>query len=787
MESRRVYRFGDFLLRPAARDLQHAGADVSLPSRAFDCLVYLVEHRDRAVGRDELAAAIWGRADISDAQLSQTVRHARRAIGDDGNDQALVRTIQKFGYRWVADTRACEEVARAGAVSVHARAEPPERADIAQAPTAVATAANPTKRRLVPWLAAALAVCVIAGIWITRSTPPASQPTNKTVFVLPVDVGQAGGQDWIRLGAMDLVAKRMREAGAPVPTSESTLALLGAEHPSDAAQLRDRMDAEWVIDSDAQRTADGWRVRMRAQGAHGRSFTAENHAADPLDAFRASADSLLEQLGYAPPTPPPGGNSLAEIEQRAQAALLENDIDGARRILLEAADGARNEPELRYQLALVDYRAGNFAEVERSLRSLLADESTSGNPLLQARAHYRLGAVDMMSDAAAAAESEFDQALSLLDSRRDALDYGQALSGRSSARITLGHYDEGLRDLGQARIRLEQAGDALALARLDLTFGGVELLRGRPGQAVPALQKALAELERLGAVNERLHGYSLLVESQMLLLDYTAATASNEAAIALLPRISEKLHRAETLIDHVNLLLTRGDWKAAVDALAELDALDMPANTRASGLRDAAHAELAWQRADAQTAFARADAAVTALPANESARSAAMLLLRQRAAQRLGKPAPALPDADRNGPMATAPPAASSLAIARAEAKLHEHDATAAEALYRQALAQAESSAIPQALLIVADSYVSFLLSAGRNEEAGGLAGRLAPIAVQDFSFALLETRLHQAEGEVQAWTVALNRAEGLAGQRPIPSQLRTPPLPSRKLQVTMP
>src|SRR5690606_31194809 len=80
------------------------GVVVPLPARAFACLLLLVEHRDRAVGRDELIEALWPRAGASDAQLGQLIVQCRRALDDDGQAQRFVRTVPGFGYQWVAAT-----------------------------------------------------------------------------------------------------------------------------------------------------------------------------------------------------------------------------------------------------------------------------------------------------------------------------------------------------------------------------------------------------------------------------------------------------------------------------------------------------------------------------------------------------------------------------------------------------------------------------------------------------------------------------------------------------------
>ncbi|MGO4221124.1 transcriptional regulator [Lysobacter sp. TAF61] len=77
------YRFGRLTLELAKRELQRDGVAIALPARAFECPGYLITHRDRAVGRDELVRAVFGRADVSDSQLAQIVLRTRRTRTSD--------------------------------------------------------------------------------------------------------------------------------------------------------------------------------------------------------------------------------------------------------------------------------------------------------------------------------------------------------------------------------------------------------------------------------------------------------------------------------------------------------------------------------------------------------------------------------------------------------------------------------------------------------------------------------------------------------------------------------
>ena len=99
------YSFNPFELDPNRRELRRAGEAVHLEPQVFDVIVHLVRHRDRIVSKDELIDAIWNGRAISEAALSSRINGARRALGDNGNDQNLIKTLHKHGFRFVADVQ----------------------------------------------------------------------------------------------------------------------------------------------------------------------------------------------------------------------------------------------------------------------------------------------------------------------------------------------------------------------------------------------------------------------------------------------------------------------------------------------------------------------------------------------------------------------------------------------------------------------------------------------------------------------------------------------------------
>jgi DNA-binding winged helix-turn-helix (wHTH) protein len=97
------YTFGRCRLDTGVRELVRDDAVVPMENRAFDMLVYLLEHRDRAISKDELQEAIWPRMILTESALTRCVMKVRRAVGDDPQRQDVIKTIHGHGYRFVAN------------------------------------------------------------------------------------------------------------------------------------------------------------------------------------------------------------------------------------------------------------------------------------------------------------------------------------------------------------------------------------------------------------------------------------------------------------------------------------------------------------------------------------------------------------------------------------------------------------------------------------------------------------------------------------------------------------
>jgi TolB-like protein/DNA-binding winged helix-turn-helix (wHTH) protein len=100
------YQFTEFEIDLSQQELRRLGKAVHIEPQVFDLIVHLVRNHDRIVSKDELIETIWNGRIISEAALSSRINGARRALGDNGNDQALIRTLHKRGFRFVGSVQA---------------------------------------------------------------------------------------------------------------------------------------------------------------------------------------------------------------------------------------------------------------------------------------------------------------------------------------------------------------------------------------------------------------------------------------------------------------------------------------------------------------------------------------------------------------------------------------------------------------------------------------------------------------------------------------------------------
>jgi TolB-like protein len=98
-----VLAFGDHRLDLARRELRRGTELIDLEPKVFDLLAFLIRNRDRVVSKDDLLEAIWDGRIVSESAITTRINALRRALGDDGAAQRLIRTFTRKGFRFVGE------------------------------------------------------------------------------------------------------------------------------------------------------------------------------------------------------------------------------------------------------------------------------------------------------------------------------------------------------------------------------------------------------------------------------------------------------------------------------------------------------------------------------------------------------------------------------------------------------------------------------------------------------------------------------------------------------------
>src|SRR3979490_551111 len=115
--------FCDQMLDTDRRELCRGADRVAIEPQVFDLLVYLLENRDRVVSKDDLIASIWDGRIVSESTLTSRINAARKAVGDSGRDQKLIRTFSRKGFRFVGTLRSQQAGGQLPEPAAHAAAD----------------------------------------------------------------------------------------------------------------------------------------------------------------------------------------------------------------------------------------------------------------------------------------------------------------------------------------------------------------------------------------------------------------------------------------------------------------------------------------------------------------------------------------------------------------------------------------------------------------------------------------------------------------------------------------
>jgi len=274
--------FDDYVLDVARRELWVGPQRVAIEPQVFDLLAHLVRNPERVVGRDELLREVWDGRIVSDSAIANRINAARRAIGDSGDAQRLIRTVPRKGFRFIATVEECRLTARA---SVPPSADP-ERRFLSTLAGAALTVLSAAIAVFVLWLG-------LGSSWMhsdSRATASNALPggvPRLSLAVLPLSpIGGGSDQPNLADGVTEnLTAELSRYTDLQV-TSRQTAAAL-QQKVLGARDIGRQLGVRYIVDGSIEQIGGQVRVTTRlADAATGTYLWADRYdrpAADLMD------------------------------------------------------------------------------------------------------------------------------------------------------------------------------------------------------------------------------------------------------------------------------------------------------------------------------------------------------------------------------------------------------------------------------------------------------------------------------------------------------------------------
>lgn len=503
-----VLAFHDCELDRQRRELRRAGQTVPIEPKIFDLLVFMATQPDRALSKDELQAAAWPGLVVSDSVFSQAIMKARRAVGDDGQKQAVIATVHGYGYRFVAQVNTVENAAGDPASSVMDAtqgSDDGQRETSATQPAPAATVRardNRWPRRVLATVALpALALLIL---WLyARSV--GGDDTGPVIAVLPS--AQAVEDEYI--GARNLMARALNSPGTldVIPAERVTrlLAAHGVADDDDARimqLLHDAMGVQYLLRTSIQQQGDQWTTHAVLIDREGRRTELAPEPGSMVAMVTGMGRQLSRTLGtrwrdQLSPSVMSHDDFANEAMARGLHALLAGDA-GAAGALFESA--LSQDPNLlwaRYELAQAQLGM-NQPEQARQLLQDIRTQAAATDPRLAAHAITSLGIMDWRAGDMEQAESRFREAVAIYEEIGHDHGMASALGNLGILAENRGELDLADELYGQALIRFRRAHDLVGEAAVYTNTSILAKRRGRTTDAWRHQVRAVALQRRLG-------------------------------------------------------------------------------------------------------------------------------------------------------------------------------------------------------------------------------------------------------------------------------------------------
>ena len=424
------YVFADLTLDLGRRELRRGGAVIGIQPQVFDLLVYLVENRHQVVSKDDLIATVWQGRIVSDSTLTSRINAARKAVGDSGETQSVIRTISRKGVRFVGDVRVQSDARDPG-------------------PTSLAPGGHQERARSRTWggvFAGGLLAAALALLFYQFGLPLADAPKQANVVegeaVSPTDMIAIAVLPFQNLSAdreqeffSDGITEEITSALARIPNLHVVARTSAFEFKGSNRNIQEiaqALHATHVIEGSVRKVDDQVRVTAQlVQADNGLELWTDSYDRRVVNIF-AIQDEIAQAIAGALRVPlglQHGGTLIANrtdnlnsYEQylRARAFYRARDIENAIRILEPLVV---HDPTFApgWSLLAQVYAFAEWSGVDFGKAADVAHQAIRLNPR-NALAYAALAAVDFTGGRFAESEDGFRKALALDPSEPDVID-----------------------------------------------------------------------------------------------------------------------------------------------------------------------------------------------------------------------------------------------------------------------------------------------------------------------------------------------------------------------------
>jgi DNA-binding winged helix-turn-helix (wHTH) protein/TolB-like protein/tetratricopeptide (TPR) repeat protein len=188
-----IIRFNTIEVDLGQYEIRDNGEPLAVEPKVFDLIIYLIEHRERIISRDELFQKIWDGREVSDTSLSNHIKTARKILRDNGELQHVIKTIRSRGYQFIATV---EETSAVSSESVHSQtalevdSQNNLQTNLQTKETNVSSRFRANNHKWLLWLLLPLVIL----LWWLASLPSKTNTTQ--LLVVPFSVSSTDTRAW---------------------------------------------------------------------------------------------------------------------------------------------------------------------------------------------------------------------------------------------------------------------------------------------------------------------------------------------------------------------------------------------------------------------------------------------------------------------------------------------------------------------------------------------------------------------------------------------------------------